>query len=175
MIGGEIITLTGQFPARNNASGPPPEVRFIDSTKEINKDKCSVVFYNRSTITCRTNDIDPGFYNVSVYFPPDNHSGIAFGKAVWNRTIHFELYVDDVTPTTGSLVGGTALTISGKGFGNLTSLNDVEVWTGNYRCDVKHVVNDSTIECITRGIGETFHVENNAKDSGNKKYYDVFC
>lgn len=44
-----------------------------------------------------------------------------------NATIEYILEVHSISPTFGSLMGGTRLTVSGSGFSNNTSDNKVSV------------------------------------------------
>jgi hypothetical protein len=55
-----------------------------------------------------------------------------------------------VTPTTGSIYGGTLLTITGTNYGDAFTDNPVEITTqgiGNAKCYVQSIVNHDTITC----------------------------
>ena len=152
-IGGQVINISGTFPSVNTTTGNPSEVKFGDQN-------CTVISHNQLMIRCISSDIDPGSYNLTVHFP-----ATGYGKLVWDRPIQFKLSVDGMTPDQGSLAGGTLVKINGTGFGSNKS--NVDVLIGKYPCDIRHV-NDSSIECVTRGVGETFHIRNNATDPGKK-------
>ena len=63
-----------------------------------------------------------------------------------NTTVVSEADIISVSPTSGSVWGGTEITITGRGFN--TDPEDVQVLIGNSVCDVWSV-NYSTIMCIT--------------------------
>lgn len=72
-------------------------------------------------------------------------TGFAQIQSVENTTITSVARIDSVTPPTGSVQGGTEVTISGRGFGG--SLDDVTVTIGS-DCDVTSVCY-SEIVCVT--------------------------
>ena len=63
----------------------------------------------------------------------------------------------NVFPLSGSLKGGTRLTITGTGFGNVSSRVEVDV--GDVRCDVESVTN-TKIVCLVTDTGKVHVVTN---------------
>ena len=68
-----------------------------------------------------------------------------------------ELTVTNVYPLSGSLQGGTRLTISGLGFGSNSSKVEVEV--GDVSCDIETVTN-TQIVCLIAAAGKVHSVTN---------------
>ncbi len=83
--------------------------------------------------------------SVKVCALNDLCTGFAQALSVVNTTVTSVARVDSVTPPTGSIQGGTEVTISGRGFGG--NLDDVSVIIGS-DCDVQSL-SYSEIVCIT--------------------------
>ena len=58
--------------------------------------------------------------------------------------------MESITPSAGSLKGGTLMTIQGKGFGSVDARH-VNVRVAGTKCEVQKVT-DTTIECVTLPI-----------------------
>ena len=80
---------------------------------------------------------------------------ISFSSSV--PTIDVELSVTNVHPLSGSLQGGTRLTVTGVGFGNDSSVVEVDV--GDVMCDIESVV-DTEVICLIADSGEVHAVTN---------------
>ena len=86
-------------------------------------------------------------------------------------TINVELSVTNVYPLSGSLQGGTRLTVTGVGFGNDSSLVEVDV--GDVICDVESVT-DTEIVCLIADSGEVHAVTNLGTHRGTVKIAKIF-
>ena len=73
------------------------------------------------------------------------------------------LQVTSITPDTGSLAGGSLVTITGDGFG--TSLTQTNISFGDVNCEVQSV-SDTKVECVTRAHYEVIKVDNQGKHEG---------
>ena len=118
------------------------------------------------TIDCILLDYESGFYHVDVHIAgkglasvrdngalvPGPHRNVTEAARMDSPYPVFFLAasVSGVSPSVGSLMGGTVVTISGSGFSLIPSR--VSVTLGNFACDV---IESSTasITCITSGTG----------------------
>ena len=83
--------------------------------------------------------------------------------------IEYILEVDSVCPMTGSIAGGAALTITGRGFSEADEdLN--EVFVGDSECDIDYV-SDTTLLCTIEERGVKHHVNNSGIHQGNAMVY----
>lgn len=100
----------------------------------------SVVVVDSETITCVTGAVTAADVrgDVVVTNPASGDSGT--GKDLYTFTAE----VGSVTPASGSAAGGTALTITGVGFGR-----DSTVMVGGKSCRFPNVVNVNKITCTT--------------------------
>lgn len=82
------------------------------------------------------------------------------------NSIQYGLSVTSLNPSSGSLVGGTKLSIKGVGFG--TESSKVKVQLGeDYSCQVASVSN-TEIECETEGASSTVTLDNSGLHNGNE-------
>eukprot|EP00210_Caulerpa_lentillifera_P009344 g8908.t1 len=88
----------------------------------------------------------PGTHRVKVYI-----AGIGFASG--DLTCTFEFEITEVSPTEGSLYGGTILTLTGRGFGSGIGLDENVVSIGNRNppCEVLWQ-NYTTIVCVTGAL-----------------------
>ena len=93
-----------------------------------------------SSINCTFDPIEAGSYTITVV--------ASVGEAAFSSSpvVTSEGGIISLTPTTGSVEGGTILTISGYGFSSQASSNIVYI--GSQQCQVIYS-NYSTIECVT--------------------------
>lgn len=75
-----------------------------------------------------------------------------------------DLSVTNVYPLSGSLQGGTRLTVTGSGFGDNSSLVEVDV--GDVSCDVESVTNNQIV-CLIADSGKVHDVTNLGTHRGN--------
>ena len=124
------------------------EISFNDSlpplpiSVTIGMHPCQVtdVFNITSSINCTFDPLAAGSYAIMVV---TNVGAAAFSIP---SSVTSEGGVTSLTPTTGSMEGGTILTINGFGFSNQVSYNDVYI--GSQSCRVIYS-NYSVIQCVT--------------------------
>ncbi|XP_044864776.1 fibrocystin [Mauremys mutica] len=92
-----------------------------------------------------------GWYNLSVII-----NGIAIGSHGVDPFIQYDTEILSIEPCCGSVLGGTVLTISGKGFSQNPSL--VSVFIGTQTCDVTRSV-EETIWCQTPPAADFSNIE----------------
>ena len=121
-----------------------------------------------SSITCTFDPIEAGLYTIKVV--------TSFGVAVFNSSsvVTSEGEVVSIVPASGSVEGGTILTISGYGFSSQTSNNVVLI--GNQSCQIIYS-NYSTMQCITPPQASIDNytvtiIANHISININETYYD---
>uniref|UniRef100_A0A8C3TE47 PKHD1 ciliary IPT domain containing fibrocystin/polyductin n=1 Tax=Chelydra serpentina TaxID=8475 RepID=A0A8C3TE47_CHESE len=92
-----------------------------------------------------------GWYNLSVII-----NGIAIGSHGIDPFIQYNTEILSIEPCCGSVLGGTILTISGKGFSQNPSL--VSVFVGTQTCDVTRLV-EETIWCQSPPAADFSNIE----------------
>ena len=78
--------------------------------------------------------------------------------------INVDLTVTNVYPLSGSLQGGTKLTVTGTGFGNDSSAAEVEV--GDFSCDIESF-EDTKIVCEIEKAATVHSITNLGTHRGN--------
>lgn len=71
--------------------------------------------------------------------------------------------ITNVFPATGSLQGGTELTVTGQGLSTVTSENKVKV--GNHDCDVQSSTS-TELKCVIADTGKIHYVTNDGIHPG---------
>jgi hypothetical protein len=128
--GGTAVTISGQ-----DFAGAVTVLFDADPANDV-----SVV--NNTTITCSTPAHPAAVVDVSVSGPGGTGTGTGAYEYVTSPI------VDSVTPTTGGVNGGTAVTISGSIFTGTTTVT----FGGTPATNIS-VVNDNTITCTTGAHG----------------------
>ena len=73
------------------------------------------------------------------------------------------LKLTEMTPLSGSIFGGTTVTLRGNGFG--TDSDMVKVKMGNRSCEV-NTVTDEQIECVTTDARRQHTIDNQGRHEG---------
>ncbi|XP_044191170.1 PKHD1 like 1, tandem duplicate 1 [Thunnus albacares] len=125
---GTLLTVTGTGFSSENAS------------IMVGKAKCHVEQITATTQVCRLGSSSAGTYPVSVSFPSLGNS-----RFVGDSILHFtyQLIVSSFSPVSGSVAGGTLLTVTGFGFSENT-----RVTVGSEECTVVHA-SDTELKCRT--------------------------
>ncbi|KAJ8389419.1 hypothetical protein AAFF_G00119570 [Aldrovandia affinis] len=125
---GTVVTITGSGFNSENA------------TVLIGRAECSVLQVESSLLTCRVGNASAGTYPVSVSFA-------ALGRTEYSGNMGFnftnQMGVFSFSPPSGSVTGGTLLTVTGYGFSSHTT-----AWIGMQSCDVVSVDLDQ-LQCRT--------------------------
>lgn len=133
--GGLAVTLTGTRYTAPNASPTTVTIGGVAAT--------SIVVVNATTITAAT---PAGTQGTDVNVVVTNH----WGSATLAAGFHYNQAVPDLVslnPASGSLLGGTSVTLAGTAFTGATS-----VAFGGQAATSLVVVNDTTITCATPAV-----------------------
>ncbi|KAM6958720.1 PKHD1 like 1, tandem duplicate 1 [Aplochiton taeniatus] len=122
---GTRLTVTGTGFSNENA------------TVMVGNARCHVEEVTATTQTCRLSSASAGSYPVSVSFPSLGNAR----RSSLNFT--YQLIVSSFTPLSGSVAGGTVLTVTGFGFSR-----DTVVMVGSEECPVLHA-SDTELKCQT--------------------------
>ncbi|KAF7655004.1 hypothetical protein LDENG_00062160 [Lucifuga dentata] len=125
---GTLLTITGTSFSDENAS------------IMVGRARCQVEQIITTTQVCRLGSASAGTYPVFVSFPSLGHSHYADGI---NSNFTYQLIVSSFSPLSGSVAGGTLLTITGFGFGQHSI-----VTVGSQECRVVHAI-DTELKCRT--------------------------
>ncbi|XP_026156055.1 fibrocystin-L-like [Mastacembelus armatus] len=125
---GTLLTVTGTGFSNETAS------------IMVGKAVCQVERVNATAQVCRLGSASAGTYPVSVSFPSLGNARYADGN---NLQFTYQLIVSSFSPLSGSVAGGTLLTVSGFGFSQNTT-----VTVGSEECEVVHA-SDTELKCRT--------------------------
>ncbi|XP_041664378.1 fibrocystin-L-like [Cheilinus undulatus] len=144
VTGGQVLTVTG-----SNLGGQDNDSMVLVGAKE-----CTIVEWTATKIQCTLPALPPGSYKVYVQVGNNGYPQASNGV---NTNIKYILEIHNVSPTAGSLFGGTRLTISGSGFSTYAPENKVSV--GEAECDVK-VASENELQCDLKSEEKTHVVTN---------------
>ncbi|KAG5842965.1 hypothetical protein ANANG_G00183390 [Anguilla anguilla] len=120
----------------------------------IGERECRIQLWLPNNITCFLPQLPPALYNVNVRA---GNWGYAKTNDGGNATIEYVLEVASVSPTRGSLYGGTRVTVTGSGFSSGVPDNRVSI--GGTPCEVT-AASEHRLECVTRPEERTHAVTN---------------
>ena len=125
-------------------------------TVKIGPHLCKVTLYSDVLIKCTTPANAPGIYDVLVCV---DGIGCAVEVGLRSRPPQFKyiLYVSSISPGHGSVLGGTVLTLVGRGFSDNTSVIAVNV--GDIPCKVLSS-RSTNIMCRTESSSTAHNVDN---------------
>uniref|UniRef100_UPI003AACF14E PKHD1 like 1, tandem duplicate 1 n=1 Tax=Centroberyx gerrardi TaxID=166262 RepID=UPI003AACF14E len=144
VIGHRVLTILG-----SNLGGQDN-----DSAVLVGGEECPIVQWTATNITCLLPVLPPGLYEVDVQVGNNGYPRTSSGV---NATIEYILEIYSVSPALGSLLGGTRLTVTGSGFSNNTSDNEVSV--GDAECEVT-AASENELECVVQSEEQTHTVTN---------------
>ena len=142
LIGPSSITLniTGQLFAETAE----------DNVVTVGNKSCAVFFVNASFLRCMLEPVPHGNYSLylSVCPPSPNESSMCLGRALvsFPSPLVSPAELTTVSPSDGSVAGGTLLTLSGRGFSS--EISKVSVSIGGSVCTVL-TSSYSTVTCTT--------------------------
>ncbi|XP_014832839.1 PREDICTED: fibrocystin-L-like [Poecilia mexicana] len=140
--GDQLLTVQG-----SNLGG-----RSNNSVVFVGAKECVTTQWSETRISCHLPLLPPGVYKVEVQV-----GNRGFPWASVNTSIEYILEVYSISPLTGSLMGGTTLTVSGSGFSNDTA--NVQVSVGSRACEVASA-SENQLLCTVQS-GEKTHVVTN--------------
>ncbi|XP_050924319.1 LOW QUALITY PROTEIN: PKHD1 like 1, tandem duplicate 1 [Lates calcarifer] len=153
---GTLLTVTGTGFSNENAS------------IVVGGAWCHVEQTTATTQVCRLGSASAGTYPVSVSFPSLGNTRYADGNI---PHFTYQLIVSSLSPLSGSVAGGTLLTVSGFGFSQ-----NATVKVGSDECTVVHAT-DTELKCRTPAgtVGShavTVMVGNMSQNAGSSFTYD---
>ncbi|XP_077992871.1 fibrocystin-L-like [Glandiceps talaboti] len=143
VAGGSEITIGGSGFGSN---------LFSSESVRIGDEPCNVTSYSDSSIGCVLPAQAPGNHSVKIFV-----DGQGFADASSVSDVNYKLKVTNVSPTHGSVQGGTLVSITGEGFSDDSSEN--QVFFGGIECVITSSAEDQ-IDCITNDMGVTHSVDN---------------
>lgn len=141
-VSSDVITIGGSDFSTTNE----------DNTVKFGSHVCNVISSNKTTITCKLDMSEsPAPFEplpVSVHV---KGLGDVIDAPAANHTTTFHLIpsVESITPTRGSVAGGTTVNITGQGY-----VNGMSVMIGDARCNVIQL-SFAQITCMTSTNGNT--------------------
>ena len=124
-------------------------------------ENCVYVSHTDTEVKCTVPALGHGLFKIRVSVPNVGASDMQSQTS----EISSVLEMTGVSPATGSILGGTELTISGQNFG--TDKNVVSVLLGDTMCDVSDVTN-TEITCSTGSPAKTVELMNSGTDPGKE-------
>ncbi|XP_061122944.1 PKHD1 like 1, tandem duplicate 1 [Syngnathus typhle] len=116
--------------------------------------ECQIEQWTSTNITCLLPMLPAGLHDVHVQVGnkgyPQSSNGV-------DARIEYVLEVHSISPTTGSLMGGTQVTVSGAGFSQ--NVSDNKVYFGESECEVQ-VASANELRCLLQSQEETHIVTN---------------
>ena len=100
----------------------------------------TVLSVSDSRITFKAPSVPAGEYSIVIYISGSGHADAT------DTVITSQAAVDTISPSTGSIYGHQAVTISGNGFSGM--IEDTTVMAGSSNCEVT-AVNAGSVTCIT--------------------------
>ncbi|CAG9312591.1 unnamed protein product [Blepharisma stoltei] len=123
---------------------------FSSSTSDISvtigDQVCMVVSSTSTQIVCHLLGGPPGTYTITVSVSP---YGIAKFDASITNSFDLKFDVVSISPTSGSVQGGTTLTINGYGFSSVSSSLIITIGNEDHECGNLNVVSSEVITCST--------------------------
>uniref|UniRef100_H2YQB4 Polycystic kidney and hepatic disease 1 (autosomal recessive)-like 1 n=1 Tax=Ciona savignyi TaxID=51511 RepID=H2YQB4_CIOSA len=113
----------------------------------------TVVTWSDTSIEFESPALAPGSYPIKVNIPP---YGCALNSAAPTATYAFS--VNSMSPSSGSLVGGTTLTLVGTGF-----TSGATVTLGDVPCSDVTMASTSQLTCVTSSSGTTHTITNKGR------------
>ncbi|XP_076438726.1 fibrocystin-L-like isoform X2 [Babylonia areolata] len=154
--GGDSITIDG-----SGFGSSAPDVT-------VNGEALVVTSHSDTQLEAEFPPLPPGSYPLHVFV---EGKGLADIRTNSISDITVTLKVTGLTPTRGSLYGGTLLTVTGQGFASDASLMEVKV--GEHACAVDFS-SSTELTCLVDYTGKTHNVTNQGthKDYGTGYAYD---
>ena len=136
-IGDELYGATVLF-----GNHPCENVTLVDVTESYDE------------ITCTASNQEAGLYQVHVHIKSIGYArpinSLSLNDDINNAfTVSVMATATDITPSDGSIEGGTRLTITGTGFSHLADRMNVDI--GGHACDVVET-SESSVVCITSSL-----------------------
>ena len=123
----------------------------------IGENECELSSWNNTLVMCILPPNSNGEYDVHVSVPDKGYADI---QSI--NKIKYTFKISNMYPVSGSIIGGTEVTLKGEGF---DECNDITIMFGtNYSCNIKNC-NSTTILCETERIKKIHLVNNGGRHS----------
>lgn len=123
---------------------------------KIGDKNCRYIQHTDTSISCQSGALGHGVFSVRVFVPE-----IGGSEETQNSEIMSVLALESVSPSAGSVLGGTDIRITGENFG--TDLSAVEVRMNDNECSVINVTN-TQIKCRTEAFTKVVELHNDGID-----------
>ena len=143
------VTLVGPDPTTLDISGTLFSDNVTDNIVMVGGYSCDVIFSNSTLIQCSLDPLPAASYSLSVTVCPPYPTLDSYcpGRAnVMTAHLTSPAKITDVSPSQGSVAGGTHIAITGLGFS--TDMSEVIVTLGDNECAVTFS-NYTLVSCIT--------------------------
>ena len=151
-------SLIGPSPINVSVTGQLFALTAEDNVVTIGDNNCTVFFVNASFLRCTLEAVPAGNYYLSLTVCPSSptESSMCLGRALVSSPspLVSPAQLTTVSPSEGSVAGGTLLTLSGRGFSSESS--EVSVSIGGSVCTVL-TASYSTLTCATSPGTEGTH------------------
>ncbi|KAM9824037.1 PKHD1 like 1, tandem duplicate 1 [Neosynchiropus ocellatus] len=134
LVGEQVLTIGGSNLGAHESG----------SAVLVGMKKCVVSQWTPTNIACALPLLPPGRHRVDVQVGNNGFGLISDGV---NASITYIFKVTGVSPRVGSLYGGTTLTITGSGFSE--NITDNEVFIGGVECEVT-AASEEELQCVTK-------------------------
>ena len=101
-------------------------------------------------IKCNILGGPPGDYQMSIEF--ENNGLAVFGGGA-SQAFSLKFSISSISPTQGSIYGGTKITVNGFGFSTVAKMMSAFVELEDYTCEIDELIDDSSFTCITSDLG----------------------
>ncbi|XP_069813288.1 fibrocystin-L-like isoform X2 [Dendropsophus ebraccatus] len=160
-------TITGINPSTSSVlgnitltiSGSGFQDKSVDNAVFLRIKPCQLLEWTPTKITCLLPALPPGKYNVLVQV---GNLGFAISSMANEPSVEYILEVSSIVPQYGSLYGGSRVTLTGSGFSDVPSDNEVKI--GSLPCKVS-VSSANKLICVIQSAGTVYTVTNQGKNS----------
>ncbi len=126
LAAGSLIILSGSNFYATQPSGEAPEGWGSSSSIKayLGGVGAVVIPIDATTLHLEVPELEMGTYQMELLF---GHQGLASVAALTSSSFNISPLIDSITPTSGSVYGGTELTISGSGFPSLPQFIEIKL------------------------------------------------
>ncbi|OMJ78805.1 hypothetical protein SteCoe_21333 [Stentor coeruleus] len=110
---------------------------------------CLVVSSTAQQVVCHMLGGPPGEYTVEVIVINEDNQGYALMSLGFDPVFSLVFLITDISPSSGSIYGGTILTITGSGFSLEKTFMYAFIGTDKFPCEILEVTSESSLTCRT--------------------------
>ena len=115
---------------------------------------CLLTAVTDTIINCDINGGPPGNYTIIIFIDP-------VGYALFDSSNEFELQLAllNISPISGSIHGGTLITVTGAGFSLTADFMTIFIGNSNNLCLIQEILNDTSLTCLTQAVNSTASID----------------